>query len=336
MRTLRRSPKSLVLLTLAVLVIHPQAAGKVDGHASVNGKPATLTYAAAATAENLFDDKKKDMLVLLADHPMPAGMDPGDEVAVSLHARKGEFRAVMIRIDTTKKLINVKLFEKGLNGLLQYGAKDFDLTLTALDAKRAAGRVKTKAPTKFDNTTLDLDATFDVSLEAAPAAKPAAAPTAAPATAPAAKPAAAPDASAALNKLLLKKLTFTPNDFLAAVAAQKTDDVQLFLDAGMNPDTPGGMGTPLFGAETPIIWAIMMKNTPMALSLVKAGANVKRVDKMGMIPLTWAVENCNAEVTQALVDAKSDVNFKRAGMTMLTEAGACPAAAAILKKAGAK
>jgi autotransporter translocation and assembly factor TamB len=326
-----------VVLVLGLLVIRPQAAGKVDGHASVNGKPATLTFAAAATAENLFDDKKKDMIVLLADHPMPAGVDAGDEVTVSLHARKGEFRAVMVRIDTTRKLINVKLFEKGLSGLLQYGAKDFELTMTALDAKRAAGRVRTKAPTKFDNTTLDLDATFDVSLEAAPAAKPAPAPAPAAAPAKAAAPAAAaPDASVALNKLLLKKLTLTPDDFLSAVAQQKTADVQLFLDAGMNPDTPGGMGTPLFGAETPIIWAIMMKNSPMALALVKAGANVKRVDKMGMIPLTWAVENCNAEVTQALVDARSDVNFKRAGMTMMQEAGACPAAAAILKKAGAK
>jgi ankyrin repeat protein len=80
----------------------------------------------------------------------------------------------------------------------------------------------------------------------------------------------------------------------------------------------------------------MMKNTPMALALIRAGANVKKPDEYGMIPLTWAVQNCNAEVTQALVDAKSDVNFKRAGMTMMQEAGACPAAAAILKKAGAK
>ena len=55
-----------------------------------------------------------------------------------------------------------------------------------------------------------------------------------------------------------------------------------------------------------------------------------------MTPLTWAVEGCLMPVVQALVDAKADVNYKRAGMTMVQEAGACPAAAALLRKAGAK
>ena len=318
---------ALSLFVFMVLAAQPKAAGKVEGHASVNGKPATLTFVAATTVENLFNDKKKDVVVLVADKPVPADIDPGDEVTVSLHARKGEFRAVMLRIDATKKLINVKLFEKGLSGLLMFAAKDFELVPGAMDAKHAAGRVHTKAPTTFDGTTLDFDATFDALIGGAPAPMPA--PAAAPAP-------SRPDASAALNQLLLKKLTLTPTDFLTAAASQKTADVQLFLDAGMNPDTPGGPGTPLFGAKTALVWAIMMKNDPMALALVKAGANLQKPDEMGMTPLTWAVENCTAPVVQAMVDAKADVNFKRAGMTMMQEAGACPAAAAILKKAGAR
>ena len=247
---------------------------------------------------------------------------------MSLHARKGEFRAVMVRMDMTKKLLNVKLFEPGLSGLLMFGAKDFELTVSRIDERGAAGRIRTKAQTTFEGKTLDIDATFDATIAAAAPAK-AAAPS------PAA-PAARPDASEALNKLLLKHLTLTPTDFLTAAASQKTDDVKLFLDAGMNPDTPGGPGTPLFGAKTALVWAIMMKNTPMALALVHANANLKKPDDMGMTPLTWAVENCNIPVVQAMVNAGADVNFKRAGMTMLQEAGACPAAADILKKAGAK
>ena len=207
----------------------------------------------------------------------------------------------MIRIDAAKTLRNVKLFVPGLSGLLIFAAKDFELMATKADDKGAAGRIRTKAPTTFEGQTLELDATFDVAVGAA-----------AETTAP------------------------TANDFLTAAAAQRVDDVKLFLDAGMSPDTPGGAGTPLFGAKTALVWAIMMKNEPMALALIRAHANLQKPDDMGMTPLTWAVENCQPVVVQAMVDAKADVNFRRAGMTMLQEAGACPAAVDILKKAGAK
>src|SRR5262249_28344821 len=155
------------------------------------------------------------------------------------------FRALMVRIDATKKLVNVKLFEKGLAGLLILPAKDFDLVAGKADATGAAGRIHTKAPSTFEGTTVVLDATFDAVIASAPAAQ------AAPAAAPA--PAAVPDRSVALNQLLLKHLTFTPNDFLTAVAGLQTDNVKLYLDAGMAPDTPGGQGTPLFGAKTPLV-----------------------------------------------------------------------------------
>ena len=311
---------------LMMLFVRPMvAAGKVTGHAAVNGKSAVLTYAAATTVEGLFDDTKKDTIVLLADRPVAADVDPGDEVAVSLHARKGEFRALMLRIDDTRKLINVKLFDQGIQGVLMFPGAGFEFVPGTMTAKGAAGRIHTRAPTTFDGTTLECDATFDAPVSSAAPAAPA--PVAS---------APAPDASAALDKLLAKHLTLTADDFLTAVQAQEVDTVKLFLDAGMAPDTKGGAGTPLFAADTPLVWAIMMKNEPMALALIKAGASVKRVDSNGMTPLTWAVESCAPPVVQALVDAKADVNFKRAGMTMLQEAGACPAAAAILKKAGAR
>jgi hypothetical protein len=232
---------SLACVSLALAVVSAQAAGKVEGRVSVNGKPATLTFVAAATVENLFDSKKRDVIVVLAGRAVPADIEADDDVMLSMHARKGEFRAVGVRIDSAKKVVNVKLFDQGIQGVLMYGANDFELAATAMDAKRAAGRVRTKAPTKFDGTTLDLDATFDAVIGAAPAPAP---------PAPAAR---VVDGSAALNQLLLKKLTFTPADFLKAAASQSTSDVQLFLDAGMSPDTPGGPGTPLFGAKTALV-----------------------------------------------------------------------------------
>jgi hypothetical protein len=46
---------------------------------------------------------------------------------------------------------------------------------------------------------------------------------------------------------------------------------------------------------------------------------------------------CQPQVVKALVDKKADLTYQRApGMTVLTEAGACPEAAKILKAAGAK
>jgi hypothetical protein len=239
----------------------------------------------------------------------------------------------MLRIDAARKLTSVKLFDAGIEGTLMFGAKDFELVPGKIDASGVAGRVRTKAPATFSGKTLALDATFDAPIATA---APARATAPAKAEPPAAKAAPVIDRSAALNQLLVKHLTFTPTDFLTALATQNLENVKLFLDAGMAPDTPGGPGTPLFGAKTGLVWAIMMQNTPMALALIKAGADVQKPDANAMTPLSWAVEGCLAPVVQALVDAKSDVNYKRAGMTMLQEAGACPAAATILKKAGAK
>jgi hypothetical protein len=46
---------------------------------------------------------------------------------------------------------------------------------------------------------------------------------------------------------------------------------------------------------------------------------------------------CTPAVVQALVDRKADLTYQRApGLTIMQEAGACPAAAKILKAAGAK
>jgi hypothetical protein len=46
---------------------------------------------------------------------------------------------------------------------------------------------------------------------------------------------------------------------------------------------------------------------------------------------------CQPKVVKALVDKKADLKHQRApGMTIMTEAGACPEAAAILRAAGAK
>jgi ankyrin repeat protein len=60
-------------------------------------------------------------------------------------------------------------------------------------------------------------------------------------------------------------------------------------------------------------------------------------DKDGIPILNWSVMMCMPSVVQALVDRHADLKYQRApGLTIMQEAGACPAAAKILSAAGAK
>ena len=83
--------------------------------------------------------------------------------------------------------------------------------------------------------------------------------------------------------------------------------------------------------------AFLQKNERQAVELVKLGADPNGRDQYGVPALNWAVMMCMPDAVQALVDHKADLAYQRApGMTIMTEAGACPAAATILKAAGAK
>ncbi len=86
-----------------------------------------------------------------------------------------------------------------------------------------------------------------------------------------------------------------------------------------------------------LIKAMMEKDDQQALKLIKLGADPNGKDQYGTAVLNWAVMMCQPAVVKALVDAKADLTYARApGLTILTEAAACPEAESILKAAGAK
>lgn len=90
-------------------------------------------------------------------------------------------------------------------------------------------------------------------------------------------------------------------------------------------------------ATAAFVGAMMQKDEHQALALVKAGIDPNSRDKDGIPILNWAVMMCSPSVVQALVDRKADLKYQRApGLTIMQEAGACPAAAKILAAAGAK
>jgi len=88
---------------------------------------------------------------------------------------------------------------------------------------------------------------------------------------------------------------------------------------------------------TPLmVQAMMQKDEDQVLKLLKLGADPNAHDEYGTAMLNWAVMVCLPRAVQALVNAKADLTYQRApGMTILTEAGACPQAEKILRAAGA-
>jgi hypothetical protein len=86
-----------------------------------------------------------------------------------------------------------------------------------------------------------------------------------------------------------------------------------------------------------LVQAMMKKDEYQSLELIKHGADPNGRDSSGIPVLNWAVMMCQPAVVQALVSAGSDLKYQRApGMTIMTEAGACPEAAKILRAAGAR
>ncbi len=106
-------------------------------------------------------------------------------------------------------------------------------------------------------------------------------------------------------------------------------------EAPLPPATTSNI-SPKAGAAM-VIEALMQKDEHQALELIKLGADPNGSDAYGIRVLNYAVMMCMPNVVQALVQRKADLQYERApGMTIMTEAGACPAAATILKKAGAR
>lgn len=273
---------TIVLVVALTIAAEP---GKAVGSFTYDGNTVTLAHAVEAKVEGLFDSSKQDLIVVLSDKPLGTTA-PGDDVDLSLRARKGELGALMLRIDGAK-LVNVSVFHKGLSGKVLLPGAWFDYKA----AKPGTGTLKL-APRDFDGHKYATSVEF-ASIAAPKATAPAAAATPPPSAAP--KPA----------------------------------------EKSLPPATTSNIDTK--SANALLVQAMMEKDERRALEIIKLGADPNGKDQYGVPMLSWAVMMCQPQVVQALVDRKANVNYSRApGMTVLAEAGACPAAQKILKTAGAK
>ena len=279
----------LIALALAIGFASPARAvdaGKASGTATIDGIVIPLAFAVETQKENLFDEKKRDTVIVLTDKPLGA-TKPDDEVELSLRARRGELVVLALRTHGNK-LVNVIVSHKGLNGLVILPGAWFEYT-----SATAGGGTLKLAKRGYEGHSYAIDTTF------------AAAPYVAPRPTP---------ASAAAPISAVK-----PPPIPAAPAPATTSNIDRKQATAL------------------LIQALMQRDEHRALEIIKLGVDPNGRDQSGIPVLNWAVMMCQPPVVKALIDAKADLTYERApGMAILTEAGACPEAAKILRAAGAR
>src|SRR5262245_60868152 len=97
-------------VTFALCIAGPAFAvdpGKASGTVTIDGTAMPLAVSVQTRKDNLFDDKKKDLVVVVSDKPLGVSkLD--DEVELSMRARRGDLVVLAMRIDGSK-LVNVTL-----------------------------------------------------------------------------------------------------------------------------------------------------------------------------------------------------------------------------------
>jgi ankyrin repeat protein len=95
-----------------------------------------------------------------------------------------------------------------------------------------------------------------------------------------------------------------PDWYTLAQAAQqnKTEDVEMMLRRGDNPNFTDGAG------RTPLDYAASLGNAAMLKALLDNGARIDYRDNFGRIALHWAAELGQAEAIRLLLAAKSPVD----------------------------
>jgi hypothetical protein len=281
-------PGVLLALALAMGFASPALAvdaGKAGGTAAIDGIVTPLAFAVETRKENLFDQKRRDLVVVLTDKPLGAAK-PDDEVELSLRARRGELLVFALRTDG-HKLVNVTVSHKGLNGIVILPGSWFEYT----SVRAGAGTLKL-AKRDYEGHSYAIDARFAAAAYDAPRPTPSPAPAPTSALKPPATPAAAPATTSNIDRKQATAL---------------------------------------------LIQALMQRDEHRALEIIKLGVDANGRDQSGIPVLNWAVMMCQPPVVKALIDANADLKYERApGMTILTEAGACPEAAKVLRAAGAR
>jgi hypothetical protein len=176
--------RGLLALTLVLCVggiAFALETGKASGAVTIDGTQFPLSFAVETRKDNLFDESKRDVVMVLTDKQLSA-TKPDDEIGLTVKARRGELVALALRIDGGT-LVNVAVSHKALDRLVILPGAWFQYTV---GSKPGTGTLKL-ADRQFEGHSYAVDVEFS----AAPGARSATRPVATPsrdAPAPAATP----------------------------------------------------------------------------------------------------------------------------------------------------
>ncbi len=254
------------LVAGAALAVAP---GRAGGTATVDGTVATMAFAVATSKENLFDDSKRDTVVVISDRPL-GDTAADDEIGLSLRARRGELLVLALRLDGTK-LVNVEVSHAGLSGIAILPGAWFEYKPATAAAGAVAGSLKL-AKRESDGHSYACSVEF--------AAPPAAAPRPtevadAPADVPP-TPTLPPASSSTLDPKSLTPL------LVQAMMDKDEDQAVKLVKLGADPDGRDQYGTPVLN------WAVMMCQPRVVKALVDARASLTYERAPGMTVLKEA------------------------------------------------
>lgn len=115
----------------------------------------------------------------------------------------------------------------------------------------------------------------------------------------------------ARENLAKLSIAYTPDSFVQAAANNDQKALQLFLDAGMTPDTKDA------NDETALMSAAQKGNTDAIDLLLKAKTNVNAVSSKGETALSHAVEASQLRAVQQLLDNGANANLLAGDTTLL-------------------
>lgn len=112
-----------------------------------------------------------------------------------------------------------------------------------------------------------------------------------------------------------RSIKFIAPEFFARISRGDMSTVVLFVNAGMDIDTPNEQGW------TPLMVALFEGHEEVALFLIKKGANVNFSDRSGYQPVHWAAFKAYTTVIDEIVTRSGDVNAQTDyGWTALLQA----------------
>ena len=152
-------------------------------------------------------------------------------------------------------------------------------------------------------------------------------------------PVAGDSAATALKRQLgAMKYEYSPAAFFHAISDGNADAVDLFLKAGMSPNTED-TGRFALNYSTLFCAANGDRATAVIVRLASAKPDAKKKSPEGQTVLVSALQSCSVEAIDALIKAGADVNAKApSGLSVLALADVFQKAdvAELLRKAGAK